>query len=145
MDGLAQIRIRRRYATDRGLSGAQVSPEAAFLPLRRLIGTVLRFDVPYDCSVELSTLGYQFFTDIFQIFDKVCHLFSMISTRLTFIASRRIKTEPSVPRSSKICSKPRREIRGLVKAFPIPQLQTRLEPSRSKAGWHSGGGDLPLN
>ncbi|KIJ54421.1 hypothetical protein M422DRAFT_58414 [Sphaerobolus stellatus SS14] len=29
-----------------------------------------QFDVPYDCSVELSTLGYQFFTDIFQIFDK---------------------------------------------------------------------------
>ena len=30
----------------------------------------LRFDVPYDCSVELSTLGYQFFTDIFEKFDK---------------------------------------------------------------------------
>lgn len=30
----------------------------------------LRFDVPYDCSVELSHLGYQFFTDIFTIFDK---------------------------------------------------------------------------
>ncbi|KAF8580114.1 mitochondrial Rho GTPase [Ramaria rubella] len=29
-----------------------------------------KFDVPYDCSVELNTLGYQFFTDIFQIFDK---------------------------------------------------------------------------
>jgi len=28
------------------------------------------FDVPYDCSVELSTLGYQFFTDIFEKFDK---------------------------------------------------------------------------
>jgi len=31
-----------------------------------------RFDVPSDCSVELSPLGYQFFTDIFEIFDKVC-------------------------------------------------------------------------
>jgi mitochondrial Rho GTPase 1 len=30
----------------------------------------LRFDVPYDCSVELSHLGYQFFTDIFMMFDK---------------------------------------------------------------------------
>lgn len=30
-----------------------------------------RFDVPYDCSVELSPLGYQFFTDIFETFDKV--------------------------------------------------------------------------
>jgi len=26
--------------------------------------------VPYDCSVELSHLGYQFFTDIFMMFDK---------------------------------------------------------------------------
>lgn len=31
----------------------------------------LRFDVPADCSVELSPLGYQFFTEIFEIFDKV--------------------------------------------------------------------------
>jgi EF hand associated len=31
-----------------------------------------KFDeVPGDCSVELSPLGYQFFTDIFEIFDKV--------------------------------------------------------------------------
>ncbi|KAJ2919163.1 hypothetical protein MD484_g1246, partial [Candolleomyces efflorescens] len=29
-----------------------------------------KFDVPADCSVELSPLGYQFFTDIFEIFDK---------------------------------------------------------------------------
>ncbi|KIM43100.1 hypothetical protein M413DRAFT_443915 [Hebeloma cylindrosporum] len=29
-----------------------------------------KFDVPSDCSVELSPLGYQFFTDIFEIFDK---------------------------------------------------------------------------
>ncbi|QRV86369.1 EF-hand 1, calcium-binding site protein [Ceratobasidium sp. AG-Ba] len=29
-----------------------------------------KFDVPPDCSVELSPQGYQFFTDIFQIFDK---------------------------------------------------------------------------
>ncbi|KAF9778643.1 P-loop containing nucleoside triphosphate hydrolase protein [Thelephora terrestris] len=29
-----------------------------------------KFDVPYDCSVELSHLGYQFFTDIFVMFDK---------------------------------------------------------------------------
>ncbi|CAG8461994.1 8997_t:CDS:10 [Acaulospora morrowiae] len=28
------------------------------------------FDVPHDCSVELSPNGYQFFTDIFQVFDK---------------------------------------------------------------------------
>ncbi|KAG8888611.1 ERMES complex Ca(2+)-binding regulatory GTPase gem1, partial [Tulasnella sp. 332] len=29
-----------------------------------------KFDVPYDCSVELSPLGYQFFTDIFEVYDK---------------------------------------------------------------------------
>ncbi len=29
-----------------------------------------RFEVPHDCSVELSPLGYQFFTDIFEVFDK---------------------------------------------------------------------------
>ena len=33
-----------------------------------------RFDVPADCSVELSPLGYQFFTDTFEIFDKVYHI-----------------------------------------------------------------------
>ena len=30
-----------------------------------------RFDVPYDCSVELSPLGNQFLTDIFESYDKV--------------------------------------------------------------------------
>ncbi|KAG6335562.1 hypothetical protein ID866_3525 [Astraeus odoratus] len=30
-----------------------------------------KFDVPHDCSVELSPKGYQFFTDIFETFDKV--------------------------------------------------------------------------
>ncbi|KAI0731923.1 mitochondrial Rho 1 [Fomitopsis betulina] len=29
-----------------------------------------KFDVPYDCSVELSPKGYQFLTDIFETFDK---------------------------------------------------------------------------
>ncbi|EIW81024.1 mitochondrial Rho 1 [Coniophora puteana RWD-64-598 SS2] len=29
-----------------------------------------KFEVPYDCSVELSPKGYQFFTDIFETFDK---------------------------------------------------------------------------
>ncbi|KAF9483383.1 mitochondrial Rho GTPase [Pholiota conissans] len=38
----------------------------------RLTGSFLlpKFDVPPDCSVELSPLGYQFFTEIFEIFDK---------------------------------------------------------------------------
>ncbi|KAF8903139.1 P-loop containing nucleoside triphosphate hydrolase protein [Gymnopilus junonius] len=29
-----------------------------------------KFDVPADCSVELSPMGYKFFTEIFEIFDK---------------------------------------------------------------------------
>lgn len=29
-----------------------------------------RFDVPPDCSVELSHAGYQFFTDVFEVYDK---------------------------------------------------------------------------
>ncbi len=30
-----------------------------------------RFDVPSDCSVELSPLGNQFLTDIFEAYDRV--------------------------------------------------------------------------
>ena len=40
-----------------------------------------RFDVPLDCSVELSPLGYQFFTDIFEVFDKVFFLFRLGALR----------------------------------------------------------------
>ncbi|KAF6746710.1 EF hand associated-domain-containing protein [Ephemerocybe angulata] len=40
--------------------------------LKRLTESFLvpKFEVPPDCSVELSPLGYQFFTEIFEIFDK---------------------------------------------------------------------------
>jgi hypothetical protein len=40
-----------------------------------------RFDVPFDCSVELSQLGYQFFTDIFETFDKVGNAEHYIASR----------------------------------------------------------------
>ncbi|KAF8827534.1 hypothetical protein HHX47_DHR4000397 [Lentinula edodes] len=43
------------YAEDLRLTEAFLSP---------------KFDVPPDCSVELSPPGYQFFTDIFETFDK---------------------------------------------------------------------------
>ncbi|KAJ3865271.1 P-loop containing nucleoside triphosphate hydrolase protein [Lentinula novae-zelandiae] len=43
------------YAEDLRLTEAFLSP---------------KFDVPLDCSVELSPPGYQFFTDIFETFDK---------------------------------------------------------------------------
>lgn len=29
------------------------------------------FDIPSDCTAELSPRGYQFFTDIFESFDQV--------------------------------------------------------------------------
>lgn len=38
-----------------------------------------RFDVPSDCTVELSSMGNQFFTDIFERFDKVCFPFLFLS------------------------------------------------------------------
>lgn len=40
-----------------------------------------RFDVPSDCSVELSPLGYQFFTDVFEVFDKVLSFLSVARGR----------------------------------------------------------------
>jgi hypothetical protein len=40
-----------------------------------------RFDVPLDCSVELTPLGYQFFTDIFEVFDKVFFLLRLVTPR----------------------------------------------------------------
>ncbi|KAL1722755.1 P-loop containing nucleoside triphosphate hydrolase protein [Schizophyllum commune] len=43
------------YAEDLRLTSAFLSP---------------KFDVPADCSAELSPLGYQFLTDIFETFDK---------------------------------------------------------------------------
>lgn len=36
-----------------------------------------RFDIPVDCTAELSPRGYQFFTDIFETFDKVRSSFSL--------------------------------------------------------------------
>lgn len=32
--------------------------------------TMRRFEVPHDCSVELSPLGYQFLTVVFENYDK---------------------------------------------------------------------------
>ena len=66
------------YAEDMRLTEAFLAPRCVqinfFTFPSEFIGSTCRFDVPYDCSVELSTLGYQFFTDIFQMFDKVCYL-----------------------------------------------------------------------
>ena len=51
----------------------------------------LRFDVPHDCSVELSPKGHQFFTDIFETFDKaISH--AKFSVKHPLMFSCRIKT-----------------------------------------------------
>jgi len=47
------------------------SPSTRFYVHEIQIDQICRFDVPHDCSVELSPQGYQFFTDIFETFDKV--------------------------------------------------------------------------
>jgi hypothetical protein len=43
-----------------------------------------RFDVPGDCSVELSALGNQFFTDIFEAYDQVSPAAGALSGSLLF-------------------------------------------------------------
>lgn len=81
----------------------------------------LRFDVPHDCSVELSPQGYQFFTDIFQIFDKVCcvvrvwHLSVCANLSIHF----RIKMERSDLKSSIIYSTPPLGILGQQKTTKV--------------------------
>lgn len=47
-----------------------------------------RFDVPHDCSVELSPKGYRFFTDIFETFDKAILLASWLSNILLMTCCR---------------------------------------------------------
>lgn len=39
------------------------------------------FDIPSDCTAELSPRGYQFFTDIFESFDQVRRSVGGLSTR----------------------------------------------------------------
>lgn len=65
------------YAEDLRLTEAFLVPKYVLCivaPELKVAQLVLRFDVPLDCSVELSPLGYQFFTDIFETFDKVCSM-----------------------------------------------------------------------
>ena len=43
------------------------------MPTGRLLALIQRtdrFDVPFDCSVELSHVGYEFFTNLFEANDK---------------------------------------------------------------------------
>jgi len=48
----------------------------------RLLIAARRLEVPYDCSVELSPSGYQFLTEIFEIFDQVRAEACCLATRL---------------------------------------------------------------
>jgi Ras family protein T1 len=48
------------------------------------IGVALSFDVPVDCSVELSPDGYQFFAELLQAFDKVSYLKEQSLTGVDF-------------------------------------------------------------
>jgi hypothetical protein len=70
LDCFEAVWVCGRFEVNRRMAGAQVS--CIFSILCFGLNFTLRFDVPHDCSVELSPQGYQFFTDIFQIFDKVC-------------------------------------------------------------------------
>ena len=63
------IRLRGRFETRGVLPIPQVSVSRN-IRLVLVLTKWFRLDVPYDCSVELSHLGYQFFTDIFMMFDK---------------------------------------------------------------------------
>ena len=62
------------YAEDLHLTESFLLPKWVLCCIRtraQILTLSGRFDVPADCSVELSPFGYQFFTDIFEIFDKV--------------------------------------------------------------------------
>lgn len=73
MDSPPEIWIRRRSFAKRRLfvTAVRVLDDdkkcSGLLISRRLC----RFEVPPECSVELSPHGYQFFAELFQVFDKV--------------------------------------------------------------------------
>lgn len=88
------------YAEDLKLTEAFLSPKYATHLLIDLPGSIAylshaesRFDVPHDCSVELSPLGYQFFTELFQFFDKVRGGFALFGVHnCTFVPHCRTRT-----------------------------------------------------
>lgn len=71
MDSAEKIWVCRRSNFDRIISATKVRFVLSLVYQLFLVFSFCRFDVPPDCSVELSHLGYQFFTEIFEIFDKV--------------------------------------------------------------------------
>jgi len=61
------------YAEDLRLTEAFLAPWCVFRAAGHLLALIQRtgrFDVPSDCSVELSHVGYDFFTSLFEANDK---------------------------------------------------------------------------
>ena len=64
------------YGEDLRLTEDYLYPKYVYIrfpsnfPCNLTLFTILRFDVPHDCSVELSPNGYKFLTDLFEAFDK---------------------------------------------------------------------------
>ena len=84
------------YAEDLKLTESFLLPKyVGCYPLNKLtnLPIELRFDVPPDCSVELSPLGYQFFTEIFEIFDKVTSHSTLLFTLIRLPLGPRRSTE----------------------------------------------------
>ena len=88
--------------------------------------------MPHDCSVELSPLGYQFLTVLFENHDKVNYSFAAI-TALTD-AMVRTKMARSTRRSLKSSSAHHRVTRGLARNSRIRRSQMTLARSHYKDG-----------
>ena len=81
MDRSQEVWIWRGPGADRRCLESEVS----FLvtrSARQRQRDLYRFDVPGDCSVELSPLGNQFLTDIFEAYDRVSRLTIIISNAI---------------------------------------------------------------
>jgi len=79
------------YGEDLKLTESFLLPGSVHHPRLCIVLTYRsRFDVPHDCSVELSPKGYQFFTDIFETFDKAI-LHVKLSIKALLIIVCRIK------------------------------------------------------
>lgn len=69
MDGVEKVWVCRGPNIDRIIFTTQV--RLSYDEIWCTKPLPCRFDVTPDCSVELSPFGHQFFTELFEIFDKV--------------------------------------------------------------------------
>ena len=91
-------------------------------------------DMANNATTELSPKGYQFFTDLFQVFDKVNNILRYLP-----ISRRRIRMARSRRRSSTICSLRRLETRGFTMAFLTAPPPTRRMQLLYGDSWQCGG------